>query len=336
MEVVANAMVDRWTDLSSDHEFDVATEMAELTAEIISRTVFGRNLGAQAARMVVDGFTLYQKSIDPFNLGYFLGADEGWPIVVGPTKRKAIGMVHSVVDSVITAHLEGSGDTGSMIDLMVKRNQRNPELQLDVTALRNEAATIFLAGSESTATTLTWSWYMLDNAPWVADAMHAEIDAVCGDRVVTMDDLPKLNWCRAVVQEALRLYPPFPIVPRQARDADRIAHVDVEKGALIMIVPWLLHRAGDLWDRPNHFLPERFLNNARFDPYTYMPFSVGPRICAGMNFGLNEAILCLATLAQKFRVRVKQGYTAEPVCRLTLRSAQGMPATIAPRAGGLQ
>jgi cytochrome P450 len=333
MENVTIAMVERWSQFVPDLEFNMTAEMAELTAEIISRAVFGRNLGATAARQVIDGFTSYQKSIDSFNLGYFLGADEGWPVSFGPGKRRAVSMVHSVVDNVITAHLAGDGDAGSMVDLLLKRNQRNPKNDLDVTALRNEAATIFMAGHETTATTLTWAWYLLDNAPWVAEAMHAEIDAVCGDRTVTMEDLPQLDWCRCVIQETLRLYPPVPLLPRQARNADKIGDIEVEKGALIMIAPWLLHRAVDLWDRPNHFLPERFRNDARIEPYTFIPFSVGPRICAGLNFGLNEAILCLAILAQRFRVRIRPGYKVEPVCRLTLRPSGGLPVTIAPRTG---
>jgi cytochrome P450 len=161
--------------------------------------------------------------------------------------------------------------------------------------------------------------------------MLAEIDAVCGDRSVEMADIGRLDWCRAVIQETLRLYPPVPLLPRQAREADRIADVEVEKGALIMIAPWLLHRTEELWDRPNHFLPERFLNDARIDPYAFIPFSVGPRICAGLNFGLSESILCLAILAQRFRVHVRPGYRVEPVCRLTLRPSGGLPVTISSR-----
>jgi len=331
MENVTVAMVERWSGFSPGQTFNMTAEMAELTAEIISRAVFGRNLGASAAAQVINGFTSYQKSIDSFNLGYFLGADEGWPVFYGPAKRRSVAMVHSVVDGVINAHLAGDGDAGSMVDLLLKRNQRSPGRELDVTALRNEAATIFMAGHETTATTLTWAWYLLDNAPWVADALRAEIDAVCGERTVTIDDLPQLDWCRSVIQETLRLYPPVPLLPRQARAADRIGDITVEKGALVMIAPWLLHRAGDLWDRPNHFLPERFLNDARIEPYTFIPFSVGPRICAGLNFGLSEAILCLAILAQRFRVAVQPGYRVEPVCRLTLRPAGGLPVTVTPR-----
>ncbi|TBW39543.1 cytochrome P450 [Siculibacillus lacustris] len=332
MEEVTRAVADRWAELPAGSEFDVTVEMAQLTAEIIARTVFGSRLGQAAARRVIDGFTTYQASVDSFNLGYFLGADDGWPLFQGPRKRRAVAEVHAVVEGVIEAHLAGAGDAGSMVQLLIERNRRNPDLGLDVTALRNEAATIFMAGHETTATTLTWAWYLLANAPWVEEAIHTEIDTVCGLRDATFADLPRLDLCRAVIQETLRLYPPVPLQPRQAGAADRIADVQVEKGALVMVVPWLLHRSPDLWERPHHFLPERFTDGTRIDPFAYIPFSVGPRICPGLNFGLSEAILCLAMLAQRFRVIPRPGRKVEPVCRLTLRPLGGLPATIEPRA----
>jgi cytochrome P450 len=332
MAEVTLAFAEDWSRRAAEgSEFELTSAMAELTAEIIARTVFGRNLGAEAARRVIDGFTLYQRKIDNFNLPYFLGADEGWPILHGPVKKRAVSMVHGVVEDVINAHLAGSGEEGSMIDLLVKRRQRNPALNLDVTALRNEAATIFMAGHETTATTLTWAFYLLAHAPWIEQAMIDEIEKVCGDNSPTIADIDKLEMCKAVVSETLRLYPPVPLLPRQAREADEIAGHKIEKGGLVMISPWLIQRARDLWDRPNHFLPERFLNGARINPFAYIPFAVGPRVCAGLNFGLSESILCLAILVQKFRVRPREGYIAEPVCRLTLRPNGGMPVRVEAR-----
>jgi cytochrome P450 len=307
--------------------------MAELTAEIIAQTVFGRNLGSEAANQVIEGFTQYQKSVDNFNLGYFLGWDEGWPLFHGPAKKRQVQRVHSVVEKVINDHLAGGGDSGSMVDLLVKRSTRNPELKLDVTALRNEAATIFMAGHETTATTLTWAFYCLANAPWVEAALLEEIEQVCPGRAPTLADVPKLTWADAVVQETLRLYPPVPLLPRQAREADRVGNIPVRKGDLIMIAPWLMHRNHDYWDQPMHFRPERFMDGSRIPPFVYFPFALGPRICPGMNFGLAEATLCLVTLVQRFAIRPRPGYRAEPVCRLTLRPDGGMPVTASERPG---
>jgi cytochrome P450 len=332
MEDAALAVADEWAALPAGAEIELTEEMGRLTAAIISRAVFGNTIAREAAQQVIDGFSSYQRHADSFNLGYFLGADEGWPAFGGKRRRQAIAMVHGVVENVINAHLAGEGDAGSMVDLLIRRNQRSSGEPLDVAALRNEAATIFMAGHETTATTLSWAWYLLANAAWVRRSVHDEIAAVCGDRAPTLADLPQLRWCRAVIQEALRLYPPVPLLPRQAREADRIGPIDVEKSALVMIAPWLLHRSPDLWDKPNHFLPERFLSGARIDPFAYIPFAVGPRICPGMNFGLDEATLCLAILAQRFEVLPREGYKVEPVCRLTLRPKGGLPARVVARA----
>lgn len=329
-EQVTHHFADGWDALKGE-EFELTSAMAELTAEIIAQTVFGRNLGAEAARRVIDGFTQYQAAVDSFNLGYFLGWDEGWPVRLNAKKKSAVAMVHEVVEKVITDHIAGGGDEGSMVDLLVKRQQRSPELGLDVTALRNEAATIFMAGHETTATTLTWAFYCLAKAPWAEAKLLAELDRVCPGRAPAFEDIDKLDYCRSVIQETLRLYPPVPLLPRQAREADEVGGVKVEKGGLVMISPWLLQRANDLWDKPTHFVPERFENNAKVNPFAYIPFTVGPRICPGMNFGLSEAVLCFAILVQRFRVTPRAGHVAEPVCRLTLRPHGGLKVRALPR-----
>ncbi|KAF0227746.1 MAG: cytochrome [Beijerinckiaceae bacterium] len=184
-----------------------------------------------------------------------------------------------------------------------------------------------MAGHETTATTLTWAFYCLANAPWAEAGILEELDRVCPGRSPTIEDVDQLDWCRAVVLETLRLYPPVPLLPRQAREADMIGDIPVKKGDLVMIAPWLMHRATDLWDKPTHFMPERFADGVKANPFVFFPFAVGPRICPGMNFGQSEAVLCLAILVQKFKVRPRAGYVAEPVCRLTLRPDGGLPVT---------
>lgn len=330
MEAVTLAMAERWTRRGGE-AFDVLVEMAELTAEIIARTVFGNDLGAEAAHEVIEGFTRYQAGVDSLNIPYFLGFDEGLPILRGPGLRKAAARVDRVIRRVIDDHVAGHGDDKSMIELLVRRQKKNPELGLDVSALSNEAATIFMAGHETTAATLTWAWYLVANAPWVEEAVLAEIERVCGARPPTVADVAELDWCRAVIEETLRLYPPVPILARQAREADGFAGVEVAPASLAVVVPWLLHRCAELWETPDRFMPERFLGSQRPAPYTYIPFAAGPRICPGLAFGLTEAILCFAILIQRFRVRVVEGHAVEPICRLTLRPKGGLPVVAAAR-----
>ncbi len=325
MEAAASDMVSRWEMKPAESVFDVLGEMAELTAEIIAQTVFGQRLGSAAARSVVEGFTRYQRLIDSVNIGYFFGADEGWPVFRGLRLRRSIRQIHKVIDDIVARHVANSGDDNSMVELLVRRQARSPELGLDLGALCSEAATMFMAGHETTAATLTWAWYLLSNAPGVGRGLQGERGGVVGSRRPAVADVANLNWCRAVVEETLRLYPPVPLLPRQAANADRVAGIDIEPAALVVVAPWLLHRATDLWDRPADFLPERFLGTQRPPPYTYIPFAAGPRVCPGMSFGLTEAILCLATLAQRFKVRVAEGHRVEPHCRLSLRPRGGLP-----------
>ncbi|OQP86107.1 cytochrome P450 [Rhizobium rhizosphaerae] len=328
MEQTTGELVRRWESLADGASVNVLFEMAGLTAEIIARSVFGRDLGEDAANAVSEGFESYQSLIDSINIGYFLGFDEGLPVLRTPKLRRSVKRIHTIIDKVVEDHLAGRGDHDSMIELLVRRQQRSPELKLDVVALRNEAATIFMAGHETTAATLTWAWYLLSRAPWVEARLHEEIERVCGDRPPRFEDLDDLVWCKAVIEETLRLYPPVPILARQAKEADRIGEIDVKPASLILIVPWLLHRTEAFFPEAHLFKPERFLPGQKPIPYSYIPFASGPRVCPGLQFGLNEAVLCLAILAQRFRLRVPEEHKVEPQCRLTLRPRGGIPVTL--------
>lgn len=331
MADAAGETVRRWRERPQGQPLDVLTEMGALTADIIGRTVFGVRLERGQALEVIRGFAAYQERIESFNVGYLLGFDEGTPVWKGLRLRQAVRRVHKVVDKVIDDHLAGRAEHASMLDLLALRQARSPDAPIGRDALRDEAATIFMAGHETTAAVLAWAWYMLAKAPWAEAAVHTEVAAVCGGRAPSLEDVPSLDYCRAVIEETLRLYPPVAILGRQARAADRIGAVEVEPGGLILVSPWLLHRSSQLWDRPHHFVPERFLGPTRPQPYSYIPFAVGPRICPGLNFGLSEAVLCLATLAQAFTLRLPPGLSLEPQCRLTLRPHGGLPMQVHPR-----
>jgi cytochrome P450 len=159
----------------------------------------------------------------------------------------------------------------------------------------------------------------------------SEIERVCGARPPNMADIPLLEWCKAVIDETQRLYPAVGLTSRQARNADRIGGIDIKPASVVLLAPWLLHRAEDLWESPHHFRPERFLDGKRPAPYTYIPFSAGPRICTGLHFASAELVLCLATLLQRFRIRVVPDVKVEPMSIITVHPRNGMPVTIAPR-----
>jgi len=322
MVQAAAEIAERWARSSQDTPVNILTEMATLTAEIICRTVFGRQLGAAHAAQIVAAFSEYQRLIGQLDLGYFFGLPDWLPRFHSPAIHRSARRIHKVLDQVIRdCRARLSSGEASMIRLLLEARDAETGEPLDDAALRNEAAVIFMAGHETTANALAWTWYLLSQVPQVEGRLHAELAQVLGGRLPILDDVPKLAYTRAVFEEAIRLYPPVPLLARQALRDEAIRGRPVPAGSLVMVVPWLLHRHRKFWGMPDHYIPERFLpENAQLRVrHAYIPFSVGPRICAGAAFGLTEAILCVATLAQRARFRLAPDAVVTPVCRLTLR-----------------
>jgi cytochrome P450 len=337
VETAAEAAA-RWARLPAGASIDALSEMAELTAEIICRTIFGRRLGHDHASAIVRSFSDYQRKIGQTDVMSLLGLPDWMPRLYGRAIRRSAERIHRILEEIIANYRARPRDSEtSMIGLLL--DARDPETgdALDAEALRDEAAVIFMAGHETTANSLAWTWYLLSQTPEVEARLHEELDRVLGGRSPTLEDVAQLTYTRAVFEEALRLYPPVPLLARQALADEKIRGRTVPKGSILMVVPWLIHRHKRIWDKPDHFIPERFLpgNAANRPKGAYVPFSIGPRICAGAAFGLTEAILCLATLAQRFRLRLQPGSVVAPVCRLTLRPGKRLPMTVHPREAAL-
>lgn len=318
----------RWDGLPEGAPIDALRDMATLTAEIICRAVFGPRLGHEHATEIVAAFSEYQRLVGQLDLLYLLGLPDWLPRPHSPAIRRAARRIREVLDHIIRQCEDRSaGGEDSMIRRLF--DARDPETgdALDREALRNEAAVIFMAGHETTANSLAWTWFLLSQSPDVETRLHAELGQVLGGRLPTLDDVPRLVYTRAIFEEVIRLYPPVPLLGRQAARRESIRERAIPAGSLVIVVPWLLHRHKHLWDQPDNFMPERFLpeNAGRRERYSYVPFSVGPRVCAGQAFGQTEAILCLATLAQRVSLRLAPGAVVEPVCRLTLRPGSGLP-----------
>lgn len=327
---------DEWCAKGAGGQIDALAEMAHLTAEIICRTIFGRDLGRNYASEIVESFSDYQRHVDQVDLPSMLGMPEWLPRFRGRAVRRSVRRIHAVLDEIIDGYQarKRDGEVSVIGGLLEARDEDGTPLSKD--AIRNEAAVLFMAGHETTANTLAWTWYLLSQAPWVVRRLQDELDSILQGRIPTLQDVQKLPYARAVIEEAMRLYPPVPILAREAMEDTMLGKHEVRKGSLVLVVPWLLHRNPQLWTKPDHFMPERFLpggDGAEQSKYGYVPFSIGPRICAGLTFGLNEAILCLAVLAQSFELKLAEGAVVEPVCRLTLRPGDHLPMTLHPRTG---
>lgn len=317
---MTGAVMDRaalWAARPAGVPVDMLAEMGALAAETICRALFGRALGAAAAGQVVEAFGRYQRGSGLGDLAALLGAPWLAPRLRAVWLRPQAARIRAVLDRLVAEALAPAGDPCLIRSLAA-------DAGLSPAALRNEAATLFLAGHETTATTLAWAWFLLSQAPEAASRLAAEADAALAGRAAGHADLPALPFTRAVVEETLRLYPPIPLLARQADRAIEIGGHRVRRGDVVMAVPWLLHRHRALWPQPDHFLPERFLAGPP-PRHGYIPFGLGPRVCTGAQFALAEAVICLATLAQRFAPRLAPGAVVFPVCRLTLRPGETLP-----------
>lgn len=317
---------ENWARIPSGTEINVLPEMEKLAVEIICRTLFGKPLGAAQATEIVDAFHAFQESVEQLDIAGFLGLPSWLPSFQWRGSKRAATRIHKIVDACIAQGLK-EPCRGSVLEMLLEANCKGGGETLSPQQIRNELIMIFLAGHETTANTLAWTWYLISQCAEVEERLHQEIEQVLGGRPAVYEDVPKLIYTRAILDESMRLYPPVPILSRQANAEDCIRNRVIPPGSIMLVVPWLLHRHKLYWDKPDHFIPERFLPDAdpKPDPYVYIPFSIGPRGCLGKNFSLIEATLCVATLAQRFRLCLPQGYPVSHDCRLTLRPQNGLP-----------
>jgi cytochrome P450 len=333
MTAAAEELLADWRKVPLGASIDVAPAMMEITLNIISRTMFSSDsdeivtiMGRSAGR--------YQAEMRP-NILDMLGLPN-WLAGLARSRvaDRTLGEFDQVIDRLIEARARnpGSGPKDLLGRLIAARDEQTGG-GMTAQEVRDHVLTIFLAGHETTAMAMTWTWFLLSQQPAEEAKLHAELDAVLGGRAPTHDDLSKLTYTRMVVEESMRIYPPVHTIARAAIGEDTLAGRRVPKGSTVMIVPWLLHRHVKLWDNPGRFDPERFSpeKSTTRPRFSYMPFGGGKRICIGAAFALAEATILLATLAQRFRLRLLPGHPVEPQGLITLRSRHGMKMLLTPR-----
>ncbi len=192
--------------------------------------------------------------------------------------------------------------------------------------VRDQVVTIFMAGHETTAQALSWTFYLVSQHPDVERKLHEELATVLGGHAPRYEELGELRYTRMVIEESMRLFPPAHIMGRQPISDDEILGHRIPAGSTVLIVPWLLHRKPALWENSDCFDPERFApERATLRPrFAYIPFGAGPRICIGAAFAMAEAMVILATIAQRYRLRLKPGFPVEPQGLITLRPRYGL------------
>jgi cytochrome P450 len=240
--------------------------------------------------------------------------------------RRYLGEFDRAVDRLLAARGSGDGQPKDLLGRLIAARDEETGGGMTADEVRDQVVTIFMAGHETTAVALTWTWYLISQHPAVEAKLHDELDSVLGGRQPRYDDLANLPYTRMVIEESMRLYPPAHTMARQAIAADEVLGRRVPAGATVLVVPWMLHRKASIWERPDRFEPERFSpERAALRPrFAYIPFGAGPRICIGAAFAMAEAMLMVSMIAQRYRLRLKPGHPVEPQGLITLRARHGM------------
>jgi cytochrome P450 len=325
---VTNELLTQWDVLPNSSEVDVGAAMMHTTLHIISRTMFSANSG-EIIDVVEQGVARYQTTVRPSLLD-LLGFPT-WCTKLFSHRRGTAAVFDEfdkAVDKLISNRVrEPNEQPKDLLARLVAARDADTGDGMTAKEVRDEVVTIFMAGHETTAQALTWTWYLLSLHPSVEGRLQEELITALNGRTPQYEDIANLRYTRMVIEEAMRLYPPAHTMAREPIAPDYILGYRIPAGSLVLIVPWLLHRKASLWDRPHRFDPERFSpQQVEARPrFTYIPFGAGPRICIGASFAMTEAMLIVAMIAQRYRLCLKPDYLIEPQGLITLRPRYGLP-----------
>jgi cytochrome P450 len=332
MQEAAREMLDQWQEPACQGKpVDVAEEMMRVTLRVVGETLFSVDL-SDAANAIGPAFSFVNEYLSK-DAEQFLAIPRWVPTRRNRQFQAAVAQLNQAVDQIISRrrqHPEDSGDLLSM--LMMARDEETGEGMSD-RQLRDEVMTLMLAGHETTANSLTWTFYLLSQHPAVAQNLRHEIDRVLvapetgRKRPPAVADLPQMPYTRMVIEESLRLYPVAWTFGRMALADDEIGGYQVRAGTPIYISTYAVHRHPDFWDAPDTFDPERFTpeRSEGRHRFAYIPFSGGPRQCIGNNFAMMEAQLILASVVQRYQLELVPGHPVEPEPLITLRPRYGLP-----------
>ncbi len=336
MTACAASAAGRWRP---GQQLDISIEMAHLTLDIVSRTLFSTGIEgqmAQVTRAMEEVLGVFETVLNPFS-----DLLEKLPLPKVRRFHQSREQLDQIIYRIIDERRASGEDTGDLLSmLLLAQNEEDDPIadeagahqRMTDTQVRDEALTLFVAGHETTANLMTWTWYLLSQNPEAEARLHTELNEVLDGRAPDFADLPNLPFTDAVIAESLRLYPPGWAIGRRAleaypvRDAAGNEYV-VPARAIVLVSQWVSHRDPRWFPDPLAFRPERWLDagfTAGLPKFAYFPFGGGTRVCIGERFAKMEAVLILATIAQRWRFRTVPGFTPEPRAVITLRTRSGM------------
>jgi cytochrome P450 len=324
---VTQVILQPWETYACERQaFDVAEEMTNLALQILSKSLFNVDVSPKS-----NSFCQAFLQANAFLIDYF---SMPFPplFIRTPRNRRfwsAIETMDTLAYEIIRNRRKLQDDVGDLLSILLNAVDENGQ-GMDDKQLRDEVMTLLLAGHETVASALMWTWYLLTQHPEAQEHLHAELDQILAGRIPTVEDLPRLNYTRMVLEETMRLYPPVWVLMRRAIQDDEIDGHHIPANSYILWSPYVSHRHPDFWEKPEQFYPEHFSTeySAKRPRHAYMPFGSGPHICIGNTFAMTEMQLILATIAQQYRISLASGYHVELELLLTLRPKNGLLVSI--------
>ncbi|MEP6944560.1 MAG: cytochrome P450 [Acidobacteriota bacterium] len=317
---------DRMAAAWSDGEtLDIDKEMMHLTLQIVGRTLFNAEVGNEANSIGRAMTTM----VESFN--FLLLPFSEWlqklPLPRSRRVRHARSTLDAVIYGIINERRLSGEDKGDLLSMLLLAQDEDDGSAMTDEQVRDEALTLFLAGHETTANAMTWTWYLLSQNPNAEANLHAELDAVLDGRTPSIDDLPKLKYTEAVLAESMRLYPPAWAIGRNVVNEHRFGEFTARPGTLILTSPFIMHRDARFWDAPLEFRPERWESMSvkeATNRFIYFPFGGGVRRCIGESFAWTEGILLISAIARKWKLRLDPSQAVGLNPQITLRPKFGM------------
>ncbi|MEP6822558.1 MAG: cytochrome P450 [Chthoniobacterales bacterium] len=319
MSALAIRLRERW---QAGAVLDICAEMNWLAMMIVASTLFGANIEHEAEE-IRDALS---EILDQFERSILPQADRD-------DFENALGRLDAAVYRIIQERRSTGDDRGDLLSMLLLARDEEDGHEMTDLQVRDEAMTIFLAGHETSASAMAWSWYLLAQHPEVEARLHAELDEALGGRAPRMDDVPRLPLTGRIFSEALRLYPPLWAMGRRALQDCEIGGYRIAAGSVVLLSSYVTHRDARWFPEPAEFKPERWTAEARAErpKFSYFPFSAGSRACLGEAFASMEGVLCLAALAQKWRLEIIPEHPVALQPQLTLRARHGIKMRLVPR-----
>jgi cytochrome P450 len=318
-------MLDRWArNIPAGRTIDVAKEMMALTLRIMGRTLLSTELSEEAGTVASSLVELLHQIIE--RTTQLVSLPVWLPTQKNRRMLRAREQLNRIVYAIIAERRRAREAGTDLLGMLMDARDEETGAAMNDEQLRDEVMTIFLAGHETTSNALSWAFYLLSQHPQVEAKLRAETHAVLGWRAPKIEDLPRLPYAMMVIQEAMRLYPPVWLLMRRSERPESIDGYRIPVHSFIAISPYMTQRDARCFKSPDEFLPERFApqNAAAMHRFAYFPFGAGPRVCIGNNFALIEAQLILATVIQRFSLKLMPGHPVEPHPTVTLRPRHGI------------